>query len=512
MSSRLTLSIPFVLLGRRDVLNPTTTTTEPIKIVLQTLQQFCPTVLVHPWALDTGPEQTSLFDQTNAATGSASPCEAEDEWSYLTAEGKERWILRSAPHIDSSSSKTGLQDWRKGDYHLTEGESKRLDSNVWACPILLQRVGVSLDASSQSWSRFVQEAQQLFSVLKSAFQDFESPVQGVDGCAKYWDVVIGERCFLTTTVEPVDAELSKKVLMLQAAFEKELDMLRTVNEVIEFVGVSRWLEWTLLRTMAKEKREAWRALEKSRHNMEGKKAWNISVAVDEERYRRTKGREREWWDVIHDVDEDELLELMQTSKERGWRLGTAIRTDKNGMTKIMFQGQRSTLDSDYLIAYTELLVRFVEKARHHDSDDLAELLEDPQLCRSTDPVECFTAILIFLSQDASGLGFDCTSRTKLLAYLVPFCSTAGTSQSASTLPPPRPKRPRKTINPFHDVQTYIRNSYIEERKNMACFVERYDRAGGYKPTTGEKLLALLNTEERIQVKEKGKWGLNKHIE
>ena len=511
MSPRLALSIPFVFLGRRDVLDPTNTTMEPIEIVLQALQHFCANVLVHPWALDTGPEETSLFGPPTAATRSVSRRGAEDEWSYLIAERKERWILRSAPHSGSSLSKIGLQDWRKGDYHLTEDESKGLGSNVWTCPMLLQRVGVPLDTSSQSWSWFVQEAQQLFSVLKSAFQDFEAPVQGVDGGAKYWDIVIGERCFLTTTIQPVDAELSKKVLMLLAAFEKELDMLRTTNEVIEFVGVSRWLEWTLLRTVAKEKREAWRALGKSRHNKEGKEAWNISATVDEERYRRTKGREREWWDLIHDMDEDELLELMQTSEKRGWRLGASIRTDEDGTTKIVFQGQRSTLDSDYLIAHTELLVRFVEKARHHDSNTLAELLEDLQLCRLTDPAERFTAMLIFSSQDVPGLDFDCTSRTKLLAHLAPFGSTAGTSQSASTLPPPQPKRPRTTINPFYDVQAYIRKSHIGERKNMACFVERYDRAGGYKPTTGEKLLALLDAE-RIQVKEKEERGLNKRIE
>lgn len=55
-------------------------------------------------------------------------------------------------------------------------------------------------------------------------------------------------------------------------------MLRSTKEVMEFVGVGRWLEGVLLRRLAGEKRDAWRNL----------------GSGEEERYKRTVGGEREW--------------------------------------------------------------------------------------------------------------------------------------------------------------------------------------------------------------------------
>ena len=288
------------------------------------------------WAFDTNPEQTPLIQETPRTFGKA----AEEEWKCLTAAGKEVWILRPAPLSVVFSSQVGLPGWREGDFDLTNSERERLGSNVWSCPIILQGYGAPIHTKSEGWANFVQETCQLLSVLKSAFHDFKGPITGVNKPVKYWDIVISERCFLSTTVEEVDPELGKKVLVLQAAFEKELDMLRTTNEAIEFASVSRWLDWTFLRVMTKEKKKAWRSGALHRGEVE----WKSRVGLSEEEYLRTKGREMEWWDIVHYMNEHEILKLMTKSEACGMRLGLSVKKNDGASTEISFQGQRSTVD------------------------------------------------------------------------------------------------------------------------------------------------------------------------
>lgn len=66
MSTTLTLSIPFILLGRRDtnILDPSFLTDheraiEPIKLISQTLQHFCPTIPIAHRALTTFDSQAT---------------------------------------------------------------------------------------------------------------------------------------------------------------------------------------------------------------------------------------------------------------------------------------------------------------------------------------------------------------------------------------------------------------------------------------------------------------------
>ncbi|KAL1595590.1 hypothetical protein SLS59_008228 [Nothophoma quercina] len=351
--------MPFVFLGRRDILDPAISSTQPIEIILQSIRQFCPEVNVQLWAFDTNSEQTPLIQETPHTFGKA----AEEEWKCLTAAGKEVWILRPAPLSVVLSSQLGLSGWREGDFNLTNSERKRLDSNVWSCPIVLQRYGAPIHTKSE----------------------------GVNNPVKYWDIVVSERCFLSTIIEKVDPELGKKVLTLQGAFEKELDMLRTTNETIEFASVSRWLDWTFLREMTKEKKKSLRSGALHRGEVE----WKSRVGFSEERYLRTKGREMEWWDVVHDMNEHEILKLMTKSEDCGIRLGLSVKKNDGGSTEISFQGQRSTVDPHHIIAYVELLARFVFKTESYDTQRFAEQLEDFQLHRLAIPRERFELMLSF---------------------------------------------------------------------------------------------------------------------
>ena len=384
---------------------------------------------------------------------------------------------------------TCLYALSEGDFDLANSERKRLDSNVWSCPIVLQRYGAPIHTKSECRSNVVQETCQLLSVLKSAFHDFKGPITSVNKPVKYWDIVVRELCLLSTTVEEVDPELVKKVLMLRGAFEKELDMLRTTNEVIEFASVSRWLDWTFLREMTKEKKKAWRSGALHRGEVE----WKSRVGFSEERYLRTKGREMEWWDVVHDMNEHEILKLITKYEDRGIRLGLSVNKNDGGSTEISFQGQRSTVDPRHIIAYIELLARFVSKAESYDTRRLAEQLEDFQLHRLAIPRERFELMLSFVTHITSDT--EVGPRDILLTRLLLAFGTASPLQFDSGLPLPRSRWPRMTVDPFYDLRKFVEAHNADDRKDMALFMERYERAGGYTPTTEEKLLAILGAEE-----------------
>ena len=52
-----------------------------------------------------------------------------------------------------------------------------------------------------------------------------------------------------------------------------------------------------------------------------------------------------------------------------------------------------------------------------------------------------------------------------------------------------------TVDPFYDLRKFVEAHNADDRKDMALFMERYERAGGYTPTTEEKLLVILGAKE-----------------
>lgn len=234
----------------------------------------------------------------------------------------------------------------------------------------------------------------------------------------------------------------------------------------------------LLRRLAREKRDAWRSLG--------------SGGV--EKYKRTVDRERVWWDVVSGMDETEILGEVKRVEKCGVRLAVAIKTGRDGKQSVVMQGQRSTLDPEFLVAYTELLAHTVDMAAYQNGTSvLAEQLEDLQLLRSDEPVDRFFAMLDFLYQENTELNL--TSKATLLAHLTHFTSSTNSSQTEPLLPPPEPKRPRQAIDPFYRLRTCTESVHAGSRKNMLQFMERYDRASGYMPTKEKKLFSMLRAEE-----------------
>jgi hypothetical protein len=449
----LTLSIPLILLGRHAVHTPRSPT-EPLILIAQTIQHYCPNISIVPWPLNTAIPQS--------------------------------WILWPAPHTNESFQNSDKYGWLKSDTRLTPSEASLLGSDTWSCGFVLQRTGIPAATATYEWKRFVSEAHELLAWLKRVFVDFKGPVERVEN-ATVWDLVASETCVLRIEVDDPGAEagsgafeLGRNVLMLAAAFERELDMLRSTQEVVQVMGVSRWLEGCLLRRLAKKRGRCYEL---------------GSVREDEnERYKRTVGREREWWDVVREMDESEISGAMQRIKDHGLRLGVSLGTDEDGNHRIVVQGQRSTLDTDYLVAYTELLACIINTAHRHGANQLVEALEDFQLLQASSHIDRFSDMLHFLTQDS--MQFDPRSEAALIAR---FASFSSSSQIFPELVP-SPHPPRHSTDPFFELRTYVESTHADSKRDMLHFMGRYERAGGYMPTKVEKLCAMLRTEEVRQTK------------
>lgn len=112
-----------------------------------------------------------------------------------------------------------------------------------------------------------------------------------------------------------------------------------------------------------------------------REGWKSSVAVEEERYAKARGRDRECWDVIHDMDIEEMVKHVHRFENDGPRLGVSARPKEkvfvtnegeDGTAQVTVQGQCSTLNAGCSIAYTELIAGSVYVATRYGTYELAE--------------------------------------------------------------------------------------------------------------------------------------------
>lgn len=440
MSPTLSISIPLILLARCDTVHPST---NPLTLLYQTLHRFCPNTRIQPVAL-----QSPSPDTTSPA--------ADETWAALDVQHSGTWILRPAPYANAFLAPLdATQGWQEGDADLTPGEAAKLGDGVWSSAFVLVRSGVPSDTSSTYWGAFVREVHEIFRVLRRAFVEFEGPLEGAGEPVRYWGLVAGERCFLRVGAGEVDIGVAKRVVLLHAAFERELDLLRTVGEAVGFAGVSRWLEGMLLRRLARER-----------------DGMGTEVEASE-----VRGRETEWWDVVHDMDVGDMVEDMQTCEQHGTRLGVSVHGSAEGTAQMNIQGQRSALDPEYLVAYVELMAHSIHTAQIFGDGKLVEKL---QLCERNS--RGFANMLEFLTQDRQHIAQ--MLQDKLLAHASPDPSSA---------PPPEP---RITVNAFHSIRSSLEADYLHSKAAIADFMKRYEEAGGYRPTTNEKLCAMLDAQRK----------------
>ncbi|KAF3004927.1 hypothetical protein E8E13_007137 [Curvularia kusanoi] len=463
MSRTISISIPLVLLGRWENFNPLESTIVPLDLIYETLHRFCPNIRVLPFALD--------IDSPPSLSS------ADESWAALGAEQSATWILRPAPCANEFLSPFDVaQGWQKGDAQLTSDEVRKLGRGVWSCGFLLERFGIPSDSSSVYWKLFVQELHQIFGMLKRAFVEFEGPVKGAEGSAKYWDLVSGDRCFLRITTASMDMEVAKRLIILHAAFEQELDALKTAKEVVRFASASRWLEGTLLRRLTQEKKgTSW--------------IWRMIRFGQETESSKITGRQSEWWDTVYNMDIEEMIEEMTTSENNGLRLGVSLREVAAGMAQVTVQGQRTSLDPANLVAYTELVAHFVHTAEILTSGRLNRQLEQLHLGEPKNITWSFASMLDYLTQDRGHISQYLYDR--LFTHALSGRKMDVIAQHASG-PLTSPTTDRDgIIDPFYSIRISLVSNYRHSKAEMVGFIERYSKAGGYQPTPKEKLRTIL---------------------
>ena len=186
-------------------------------------------------------------------------------------------------------------------------------------------------------------------------------------------------------------------------------------------------------------------------------------------------RGREWWGVVHDMDVVEMVEDMRTCEQHGSLLGVSVHESGEGTAQISIQGQRSALDPGYLVTYVELVAHFVHTAQILGHDELVEQL---QLCESS---RSFADMLEFLTQGRQHIARNL--QDELLAQSSPDPSTSP------------PSEPQMTVDAFHSIRSSLKADYSHSKAAMMGFMERYEEAGGYRPTTNGKLRAMLAAHE-----------------
>jgi hypothetical protein len=492
MDPTLTLQIPFTLLGRTDVLDASTwwprktRYTGPVRDVHAALRKFCPHIDIQ-------------YQSRNA------PLPLQPS----------KWILR--PVAD------GEEDILNAD------EKARLDKKVWCCPMVLQRTGICLTVRATDWEGFVGEAREIFKTLDYVFVASEKRIPRQiedDEPVRWWSLMCPSSSYLHISLVPAASpagvmrpgtlgrETIKKVLMVFAGVEKELTMLSTPAALLEFWSLSRFLEVKGIRQMGEEKARLWRDLKGKEWNerrkgmmyARGKEKWLAGFEDEDLMCQRTRGRRREWWDVVGGIEEEQthqlvrqMAEFEQTGRKSGFSCKIIEEIEQHGpspstdqpaqsnqlhISSLDILGHRSTLNLESLLAYTELIASLLQLALKSTPAYLAHWLENFRAYTQAipdQPLYGFTKLLAALETSDE-------SRTALSKDLDPIFLHTNIKQKHNSV--------SLHFDPFGPIRQHVTYALQRERNYIPNFIERYDRAGGFHPTPGRKLYALLQQDEQ----------------
>jgi hypothetical protein len=196
----------------------------------------------------------------------------------------------------------------------------------------------------------------------------------------------------------------------------------------------------------------------------------------EEKVRRTRGRRAEWFDVVHDMDTASLLACLRDGA--GVRCDVAHDRTLKGLT---FQAHPATFERGEILFYTALVASMTAIAHELDMDDLLEWVEGYREKAPAPP------------SSAHGLQY----LAKALRIPVPPGSYI--PDQHAELRGEAEEDP--IVNPFSKLTTHVEKERRRQRAYMPIFVQRYEEAGGFWPTSGEKVEALRVVEGWRRLKE-----------
>tara|TARA_R110002003_G_scaffold76_1_gene6973 strand:+ start:39991 stop:41235 length:1245 start_codon:yes stop_codon:yes gene_type:complete len=361
------------------------------------------------------------------------------------------------------------------------------------------------------------------------------------------------------TPEMLDVALVKKVLTTFAAIERELTLLTTPTALLEYWSLSRFLEHRAICQLGEERKLLWKRLKDEKHLMDqrqdtmyqrGKNKWLSRLEEEESACQRTKGRRREWFDVVNSMDTDELVADMRKFQERGRHLAVScesgtdfvdtkaapdrasphdptrmssaasvIRRDhgprsgqatlqdnelRHPTAKIVFTSHRSTLNTKELISYVELIATMIHLASTLSCTDLVEWLGSFRDRASVYPDQPMYGIGVLMDW----LRISNDTRKFWISELRPLFLEHDQTVTTKTHISQHPDLQQTPFAPF---LSHVRAMLASERAYIPTFISRYENAGGFHPTSGRKVYALLLAEEH-EVKKRQEGSITKRSE
>ncbi|KAF1956766.1 hypothetical protein CC80DRAFT_548261 [Byssothecium circinans] len=373
----LSIQLPFVLLGNKKEVNPSTDA-ERLTIIHETFSKLRPNFLLKVWQgsefqEDDGVTRILRHDKDRLLAKEALEKrrrawsdEQEKKWKTLEQSGA--WILRLTPtspnpnpNPNHSSAIGIIHPHHADDAHFTAREDRALGNRAWKCGFMLQRGGVVVenvdDKKSAAWRSFAWEVDAVFDVLQH-MDKFVHPDLGrlfrVVGCRRGW----GRMGFRLGTPAGKDSgegvgvgwdeDTVANLFILLSGCERELLSLSTPDLLISHWPLSNFLAKREVRRLKLEKEELIRGVVegvgKGRKERWGKVKgeWleKLEFADKKARFREDVLRvRREWWEDVGEIVMGEgegagdgvggLVRDVRRWERRGQRLCMGFYIDEN---------------------------------------------------------------------------------------------------------------------------------------------------------------------------------------
>ncbi|ORX94458.1 hypothetical protein BCR34DRAFT_594410 [Clohesyomyces aquaticus] len=417
-------------------------------------------------------------------------------WKDLTSSGT--WVLRLATQSNKGSGPWDISSWRQGDAQLTDDEASSLEDGIWCVPLVLQHTGAPVH--NDVWRSELRE------ILRALDLGFNQPMIGYP-----FKITVNERCRVVVRMAaPGEQQWQgwgldevKKVWAVLAAWEREIVATDSMAGVLGFWYLSRGLEWRGVKELRREEGRRRRALMRRRGKGAGdwwRKMWADGRMEDGEV--KMPGDRKELWTVIHELDEEGLMRLLQDMRDleqRGERLAVSFdvgrahaggsgggdRTDEcttstiSSIENIIFQSHRSSLDPNELLAYLDFLACLLAFANETLYDDLLRMaisFRDRAVSVRESVSESLARFLGIIQ-----------ARPETRQYYDHFL---GSYEEDS------PDGLVVKGSPFEAITRVVEKQRQREKEYMGTFIERYERAGGFFRVGREALSALLVDEDR----------------
>jgi hypothetical protein len=326
---------------------------------------------------------------------------------------------------------------------LSSKERELLPKNTYACSFTLTRSLIPLATTFLSYYTFASQLTSIFSLLH-CMHVLHGAWPNLGDNVRLWSILAPLTTPLSITLVPslgcaLDEGFVKRGVMMLVGVEREGVGCGMLGKGV----VSRWLE-------------------------------GILVGSDKEmgtegRVRRTRGRRAEWFDVVHDMDTALLLACLRDGV--GVKCDVAHDRTLKGLT---FQTHPATFEADEILFYTALVASMASIAHELDMDDLLEWVEGYREKAPAPP------------SPKHGLQY----LAKALRIPVPPASYLPDQHAESG----SEEEEDPIVNPFSKLTTHVEKERRRQRAYMPIFVQRYEEAGGFWPTSGEKVEALRVAE------------------